>query len=60
MKEEGNRKYKIEILMIEEGALKDYDNFDLTDVHYDLKYICRVVDSDSIIAVKGTYKQGSV
>ena len=46
--------------MIEEGALKDYDNFDLTDVHYDLKYICRVVDSDSIIAVKGTYKQGSV
>ena len=36
---EDNRKYKIEILMIEACVLIDYDGVDLTYVCYDLKDI---------------------
>ena len=60
VKSEDKSKYKIAIIMIQEVLLEDYDDVDLTDICYDMKYICRIFDGNDIITVKGTYKQRSV
>ena len=60
MKTEDKKKFKIAIHMIEEGVFTDFDDFDLTDYRYDLKYICRIVDGTDIIAVKGMQNQRCV
>ena len=46
--------------MIEEGVLTDFDDVELTDSRYYLKYICRIVDGTDIISVKLMYNQRCV
>ena len=57
---EDKRDYKIVICMIEDGVLTEFDDIDLTDYRYNLRYIYKIVNSNDIIAVKRMYNQISV
>ena len=41
--------------MMETGSIEDYDDVALDDEDYKLKDICRVIDGNDIVEVKGTY-----
>lgn len=52
----GQKKYKVRMRMIEDGALWQYDDIALNDKSYDAKQIYRVVNGNAIVAVHGKYK----
>jgi len=60
MKAEDKKKYKMAICMMEDGGYKEFDDIALTDGRYNLKDICKIVDGNDIVAVKGRYKPSPV
>ena len=55
MKEDRKKLFKMAIRMMETGSIEDYDDVALDDEDYKLKDICRVIDGNDIVEVKGTY-----
>ena len=51
------KKYRLAILMIEDGRVEKYDDVELDDARYNLKDICKVIDGSEIVDVKGKYIQ---
>ena len=55
MKEEDKKRYKVKIMMIDDGALWQYDDIPLYDNSYQPKQIYRIVAGNEIVAVHGKY-----
>ena len=53
MAKKEKKKYKLTVRMIEDGALEDYDDVVLTDGRYNRSDICKVINGNNIIIVKG-------
>ena len=54
------KKYKMAIHMLQDSALEDYEDVDLTDKRYDRKDICKVIDGSQVVAVKGKLSTSAV
>ena len=55
MKLKEKKKYKVAVLMVDDGILEEYDYVDLEDEKFELKYICRVIDGNDFTSVKEVF-----